>query len=152
MFIDRALEGMVKIAEDLGDDLVNVVPELPGANSAYGILNHCVGMATYWIGHLLGEGSPERDRAAEFVAQGTVSDLRNKVEALQKQIRLDIDHMQSEKPLISPPRPQFNPIPLDPKDVMQGTALIHSYEELAQHRGQMELTRDIVLRNAEQSD
>jgi hypothetical protein len=26
----------------------------------------------------------------------------------------------------------------------QGGALIHIYEELAQHRGQMELTRDVV--------
>ena len=149
MFIDRALEGMLNIAEELGDERVNAVPDLTGANSAYGILNHCVGMATYWIGHLLGGGSPARDRPAEFVAQGTVSELRDKVKALQKQIRLDVEHMQSDQPLTSPPRSEFNPIPLDPQDVMQGTALLHSYEELAQHRGQMELTRDIVMRTSD---
>jgi hypothetical protein len=30
----------------------------------------------------------------------------------------------------------------------QGAALLHTYEELAQHRGQMEITRDIVMRES----
>ena len=40
MFMDRAIDGMMAIAEDIGNDRVNERPELPGANSTYAILIH----------------------------------------------------------------------------------------------------------------
>jgi hypothetical protein len=69
-FIDEALDGMVGIAEILGDERINLCPDLPAANSPYAILTH-------------------------YHTQGDV--------------------------------------------------LLHCYTELAQHHGQMELTRDILL-------
>jgi hypothetical protein len=69
-FINKALDGMVGIAEGLGDEGVNRCPDLPDTNSPYAILTH-------------------------YHTQGEV--------------------------------------------------LLHCYTELAQHHGQMELTRDILL-------
>jgi hypothetical protein len=69
-FIDEALDGMVGIAEMLGDERINLRPDLPATNSPYAILTH-------------------------YHTQGDV--------------------------------------------------LLHCYTELAQHHGQMELTRDILL-------
>jgi hypothetical protein len=46
-FIRRALTGMLAIAEELGDARVNARPELPGANSAFGLVTHCLGVAEY---------------------------------------------------------------------------------------------------------
>ena len=37
-FIDEALDGMVAIAEVLGDERVNLRPDLPATNSPYAIL------------------------------------------------------------------------------------------------------------------
>jgi len=37
MFIERALDGMLRIVEELGDERANLRPDLPGANSPYAI-------------------------------------------------------------------------------------------------------------------
>ena len=60
IFIDRALDKMTDIVSELGDDLANQKPDLPGANSPYAILTHCIGVIDYWIGSLIaGRGIPQ---------------------------------------------------------------------------------------------
>lgn len=39
---------MADILTVLGDDLANRQPDLPGANSCYAIVNHCIGVVDYW--------------------------------------------------------------------------------------------------------
>jgi hypothetical protein len=95
MFIDRALDGMLRIVEELGDERANMHPHLPGANSPYAILTHCVGVTNYWIGVLLAHRHIPRDRDAEFRAQGTVDTIRRVVHTLQ-QLREDISQVQGD--------------------------------------------------------
>jgi hypothetical protein len=139
-FIDEALDGMVGIAEVLGDERVNRRPDLPDTNSPYAILTHCVGMTTYWLGSVLCGGPSTRDRDSEFRARGTVAEIRQAVKALQVQIRQDITQVQGDQPLGHSldlrGHKQYH---------TQGDVLLHCYTELAQHHGQMELTRDILL-------
>ena len=47
-FCDEALVAMRDIVVDLGDDLANRRPDLPGANSPFAILTHCLGMCAAW--------------------------------------------------------------------------------------------------------
>src|SRR5438876_8347136 len=47
-YVDRAVEAMADIVGDLGDDLANTRPGLPGANSPYVILRHCLGVMEFW--------------------------------------------------------------------------------------------------------
>ena len=150
MFIDRALDGMMRIVEELGEERANMRPDLPGANSPYAILTHCVGVCNYWIGTLLARREIFRDRNAEFRASGTIDELRERVWELKAQLLEDIRQVQGEKPLASAPNSMYNPLrDTDSADWTEGTALIHAYEELAQHHGQMELTRDVLMRNHE---
>jgi len=147
-FINCALDGMVRIVEELGDDRVNLRPNIPGTNSPYAILFHCVGCTNYWVGALIAGRQVTRDRDAEFRAQGTVADIRRAVRALQKQLREDITHVQGDRPLAYPDA--LLPLQAWTKQQgvpqwSQGKALIHAYEELAQHHGQMEITRDILM-------
>ena len=147
-FINVALDGMVRIVEDLGDERVNSRPDIPGANSPYVILYHCVGCTNFWIGGLIAGRQVTRDRDAEFRAQGTVADIRQAVHALQTQLREDILHVQGDQPLAYPDA--LLPLQTWTKQQgvrhwRQGKALIHAYEELAQHHGQMEITRDILI-------
>ncbi len=139
-FINEALEGMVGIAETLGDGRINRRPDLPDTNSPYAILAHCVGMTTYWLGSVLCGRPSTRDRDSEFRARGTLNEIRRAVKALQQQIREDISHVQGDQPLDHPldlhGQTQYH---------TQGDVLLHCYTELAQHHGQMELTRDILL-------
>lgn len=147
-FIDCALDGMVRIAEELGDERVNLRPDFPGANSPYAILYHCVGCTNFWIGGLIAGRQVARDRDAEFQAQGTVAAIRQAVRALQKQLREDITRVQGDQTLAYPDA--LKPLQAwttrqGVKYWRQGKALIHAYEELSQHHGQMEITRDILL-------
>ncbi len=144
MFLDRALDGMLRIVEELGEERANLRPDLPGANSPYAILTHCVGVCDYWIGTLLGKREVFRDREAEFRASGTVVELRERVVDLKAKLPADIKQVQGEKPLESAPNSMYNPLrSTDFGDWTEGTALIHAYAELAQHHGEMELTQEI---------
>jgi hypothetical protein len=134
---------MVRINEELGDEKANQRPDLPGANSTYAILFHCVGVMNFWVGTLLAGRNVPRDRDAEFQARGTVAEIRQLVNNLKRQLRGDITHVQGEQPISVTPPASYNPAP-DHKDWSQGAVLIHAYEELAQHHGQMELTRDVL--------
>ena len=146
MFIDRALDGMLRIVEELGEERANRCPDLPGANSPYAILTHCIGVCDYGIGTLLGKREVFRDRDAEFRASGTLVEMRERVGELKAKLLVDIKQVQGEKPLASAPNSMYNPLRgTDLGDWTQGTALIHAYEELAQHHGQMELTRDVLM-------
>ncbi len=141
LFIDRALDGMVAILEELGDELANSEPDLPGANSPYAIFFHCLGVTNYWIGTLLGGRDVPRDRPAEFKATGSVKEISERIHGLKVQIRNDLDGFKGTAVLTR--TPDHSPIP-DYDQWTQGWVLVHTYEELAQHHGQMELTRDIL--------
>lgn len=143
LFCDRALDGMVTIVADLGDDLANTRPELPGANSPFAILTHCVGVIDAWAGHRVAGRPLERDRDAEFRATGRVADLLATVAAARTRLHDDVHGATFEGPLRHETGHR-----LEHRIATQGAALLHVLEELAQHHGQMELTRDLLRAQA----
>lgn len=151
-FVDRALDGMMGIIEQMGD-LANRSPGLSGANSPYAILVHCVGVCHYWIGTSIAGRHTDRDRPAEFQATGGAAALRAAVNDLKRQIRLDLRNVtldvDGEQGLAAKPSTDYTPLP-DRTHWTQGAVLMHTYEELAQHHGQMQLTRDILVQGRRQ--
>ena len=140
-FVDDALDGMVAIVEELGDELANQQPALPGANSPFALLTHCLGVIEHWGGHVVAGRTVERDRDAEFTASGEVATLVARVDAVRAQLRRDVAAVAP----FEPPRGDVAPFDASlPLGRTQGGALFHIYEELAQHRGQMEITRDVL--------
>src|SRR5689334_2639010 len=81
-FVRRAVDGMLAIVRELGDADANRRAELPGANSAYGLLTHCLGVVAYWGGRLVGGRPLERDRGAEFDAVGSVAEIEQRSAAV----------------------------------------------------------------------
>ncbi len=140
-YLDDALDGMVTIVDELGDELANRRPDLPGANSPYAILTHCLGVMEYWAGHVVAGRTVHRDRPAEFRATGSVAELVERVRAARAQLAADLTGLDPSAPPRGSVAAQDASLPLGRT---QGGALLHVYEELAQHRGQMELTRDIL--------
>ncbi|HEX6567993.1 MAG TPA: DUF664 domain-containing protein [Acidimicrobiales bacterium] len=141
-FVDEALDGMVAIVTELGDDLANRRPDVPGANSPYVVLHHCLGVMAYWGGHVVAGRTVERDRDAEFRASGPVDDLVTRARQARRQLADDLAALDPA----APPRAALPPDDaVLPIGRTQGGALVHIYEELAQHRGQMEATRDVLL-------
>ena len=141
-FVDEALDGMMRIVTDLGDELANQRPDVPGANSPYVLLTHCLGVVEHWAGHVVAGRTVERDRDAEFRASGPVGPLVERARRVRAQLAADVADVEPT----GPPRGSVEPEDADvPIGRTQGGALVHVYEELAQHRGQMEGARDVLL-------
>jgi hypothetical protein len=141
--VERHLDRMTRIVEDLGDDLVNAVPSLPGANSAYQILFHCCGMLEWWTREAVLGIDVGRDRDAEFTASGSLADLTARVDGVRRRLRADLAEMDLDGPLRGDPSDDYRQTPI-------GTSargvLLHVLEELAQHHGHLEITRDVIRR------
>jgi hypothetical protein len=140
--IERHLAPMLEIAESLGDDRVNVLPDLPGANSAYQLVFHSCGMLEWWTREaILGE-PVGRDRAAEFVATGTVEQLRARVRQVIRQLAADLPRIDLDAPLRGP----YADYAGTPIAASARGAMLHVLEELAQHHGHLGITPDLVSR------
>jgi Protein of unknown function (DUF664) len=140
-YCDTALDGYAAACRDLGDGLVNArLDDVPGSNTAYGLVAHAVGVMDYW-GSTVNRGIVvPRDRDAEFRATGTVEEALALLDAGRARLH---EHARAA----SPRQPPVNPPADDPEvaDATQGHVLLHVYEELAQHLGQLEVTRDALL-------
>jgi hypothetical protein len=140
-FVDDALDEMVAIVRELGDDLANRRLDVPGSNSPFAVLTHCVGVMECWAGELVAGRSIERDRDAEFVAAGRVDDLVQRVAGARGRLREDVALLDPEAPLRNPSDPEDADLPFG---LRQGAALMHLYRELTQHLGQMQTARDAM--------
>jgi hypothetical protein len=140
-YTERAVDQMADIVTGLGDDLANRRPALPGANSPYAILRHCLGVMEFWGGQVIAGRAVERDREAEFRATGSVAAL---VQAAQQAK----DAFRADAAAADPGAPPRGTHPGKGADELerasQGSALLHVLEEVTQHLGQMELTRDVL--------
>jgi Protein of unknown function (DUF664) len=141
-YVDGALDGMVAIVTELGDDLANARIDVAGSNSPYAVLTHCLGVMEEWAGHLVAGRPLDRDRDAEFRAEGAVDDLVARTRRARRQLALDLAHFDPPAPLRGTADPEDVALPWGRT---QGGALFHLYEELAQHHGQMETSRDVLL-------
>jgi bifunctional pyridoxal-dependent enzyme with beta-cystathionase and maltose regulon repressor activities len=147
-FADRALGGMIDIVTEMGDERANARPDLPGANSPFALLTHCLGVIDAWAGGFIHGRTISRDRLAEFEASGPVSDLVARAANVRIQFHLDVKTAQPDAPLVTmPPSDLLGP----PRELTQGAALQHVYEELAQHHGQMQVIRDVMNHAATRS-
>jgi Protein of unknown function (DUF664) len=140
-YVERAVDQMAAIVGSLGDDLANRRPALPGANSPYAILRHCLGVMEFWGGQVVAGREVTRDRAAEFRAAGPVAALIAAADSGLDQFRADA---ATADPDAGPRGTHPDTGPDDLEMLTQGSALLHVLEEVTQHLGQMELTRDIL--------
>jgi Protein of unknown function (DUF664) len=148
-FVDQALDGMIAIVAGLGDELANARPDLPGANSPYAILTHCLGVMEFWAGHLVAGRDISRDRDAEFTAAGPVAGLLERAAAARARLAADVATAEPAAPPRRAPAAEDLDLPFGRS---QGAALLHVYEELSQHLGQMEVSRDVIVAGRRRRD
>jgi hypothetical protein len=125
----------------LDDNIVNTAPDVAGANTPFGLVTHALGACGWWTGHLVCGHPSDRDRAAEFLASGSVSELLDAIATSKARLRELSQEIGAATSLAIEPRTQT---PLG-ADWTVGAALVHAYEELAQHLGHLEITVDILL-------
>ncbi|MEU7474884.1 DUF664 domain-containing protein [Lentzea sp. NPDC042327] len=141
-FTGQALDDMAATVRDLGAERANRTP-IPGVSSPYALLTHCCGVVDYWAGELVTGRPAHRDRDSEFVATGPVEPLLARVGRTKAALERAVRQADFRAPLKAEPDSNFlGPgLPLD-----QGAALLHVYEELAQHRGHVDMLRAVVER------
>lgn len=139
--VDRHLDRMAAIAAGLGDELVNFTPELPGANSPYQLVVHCCGMIEWWTRSAMLGRVVTRNREAEFTSFGDVSTLLRRVEAVRAQLLRDLATVDLDAPLLGDPSDHYVGTPIG---ATARGVLLHVLEELAQHHGHLEITRDLA--------
>jgi hypothetical protein len=142
-FVDQALDEMVRIVTELGDDAANRRPNVDRANSPFAILTHCLGVMEFWGAHMVADRAFDRDRDAEFRARGSVAELVERARGARAQLVMDLAAGDpSAAPRHEPVFPEDVGTPLA---ATQSGVLIHVLHELLQHLGQMEVTRDLFL-------
>jgi hypothetical protein len=124
-FFANALNGMADIVAELGDDRANRRLPLPGANTPYAVLNHCVGAIGYWVGEVVSGRPANRDRDAEFTASGPVAPLLDRVRETVVQLAKDVAVARD--------------------DTDTAGALLHVYTDVVQHHGQLQIMRDAIV-------
>lgn len=148
-FVGRAVLGMREIVVSLGDSRAAMCPDRPGANAPYGLLVHCLGVIEYWAGRCVAGREISRDREAEFAATGSVQELSTRVELQLARLGEDLEMLDPAAPLRHAPDAWAEG---PERELSQSAALIHLYEEVAQHHGQMEQIRDDLFANYARND
>ncbi|PQZ86988.1 hypothetical protein CQ018_18295 [Arthrobacter sp. MYb227] len=130
---------LTRIVGQLGDELAATSPSFPGANSPYAILNHCLGMMRYWSSNVNRGIQIPRDRAAEFTVTGPVADLLARAANARAAFIADV---LAVDPTAAPAQTP------DDREVFWSSTitgvLLHVLEELCQHLGQLEITKDLL--------
>jgi hypothetical protein len=139
-FCNRTLDGMESAAGKLDESRLNIRPDLPGANTVFQLVTHSTAACEYWVSHIVCGRVTARDRDAEFQASGTAADLRAAILGLRSLLEELRPALETVSELGNEPQTQT---PLGQPWTV-GAALIHAYEELAQHLGHIEITADIV--------
>ena len=66
-YMSAAFDGMLTIAEALGDERLNQRPQhMPNTSTPFAILTHCIGLTRYWLGTVIAGRQIPRDRDAEL--------------------------------------------------------------------------------------
>lgn len=143
-FCDKALDSYAVIVRELGEAHVNdVVPSVTGSNSAFALVAHAVGVMGRWARTVNRGIVVPRDRDAEFTATGSVDEALTLLEAGRARLHEDLLATDPGAAPVNPPTEGDGTA-----YGTQGDVLMHVHEELAQHLGQLEVTRDVILSRA----
>lgn len=141
LFTRRTVAGTLAAVDRLGDERVNARPDLPGVSTPYQLVTHAFAAAEYWCAHVVCGHPTDRIRDDEFRAAGSVADLHLAAEVLLARLDELAPELAAATELAHPPKTQT---PLEGEWTV-GAAVIHAYEELAQHLGHLEMTVDLLL-------
>ncbi len=142
ILVDDAFDQMLSKAESLGTR-VSFVPPLPGANSVYAIVTHCVGVCRWWIEHAILGRPTDRDRASEFTAVGTVEELRELVAGLRTSLA-DLLRAVEQTPVPLAVGAAESSAEWRRWSWSVGAIMAHIIEELFQHAGHVDITSDLI--------
>ena len=139
---DRCWDGIVAVVTDTTESTVNQRLSIPGSNSVFAIAHHCVEMTLWWLGTFGCGLDLPRDRAGEFEATGTRDELLARIAAVRSESSVWTQQMLDVG--IAGRDSRGTTADVDLANVSAQWVVLHVIHELAQHLGQMQITRDAV--------
>ena len=147
--IRSILDRVCAALDGLSEAQMNWRPPLAGSNSAYAIAAHTLGNARAWVLGIACGRPLDRDRPAEFRASGRdASDLTSDAARLSREIEAalpalspsDLDRRLLPSPILWGEGEVF--------EISVRDALLHVVEHASLHLGQLQITRDLALKEA----
>ncbi|WP_020501401.1 DinB family protein [Sciscionella marina] len=140
--LDKALNGLVDVVRRLGP-AAHERPDIPGANTAVAVLSHCTGVMRFWGAKVAAGADVSRDREAEFRsdhdAERVIADARAQRDNLVALIESGYADCLARPEAAEAMGARLHSVTI-------GGVLLHILHEVAQHHGQMQITRDLLLR------
>ena len=143
------LDRLCETAQGLDEAQLNRRPPIDGANSAYVVMTHTLGNARAWVLGIACGRPIERDRPAEFRASGRdASALLAEAQRLSDEIAAALSALSPsdlEQRLV-PPQSLWGEG--EPQEISVREAVLHVVEHASIHLGQLQITRDLALRES----
>ncbi len=127
---------IVQALEGLSPDALNWQPLPQNTNSLFVLATHLLGSEREWLHHTVGNRNVERDRAAEFRAQGDdVAALRAQFADVGRETDEVLSQLREEEMDVmhTGPRGRYT----------VRWCILHVLEHYAEHAAHMELTRQL---------
>ncbi|MFF0707219.1 MULTISPECIES: mycothiol transferase [Gordonia] len=139
---DRCWDGILATLDGVADADLNSRLPVAGSNAPYAIVHHCIEMTRWWLGTFGCGLDLPRDRSGEFEATGTRDDLVVRI----AQVRADMDVWATRmlRNGIAGRDARGTRASVDLDTVTPQWVVLHVVHELAQHLGQLQVTRDLL--------
>jgi len=148
--IRSLLERVCACLDGLSEAQLNWRPSMHGANSAYVIAAHTLGNARAWVLGIACGWPVERDRPAEFQASGPdAADLTAQARRLSDDIDAALAALAPSAlaQRLLPPKSLFGEGEL--REISVREVLLDVVEHASIHLGQLQITRDLALRESQ---
>jgi uncharacterized damage-inducible protein DinB len=145
--IRSILDRVCACLEGLSEAQLNWRPPVDGANSLYVIATHTLGNARAFVLGIACGQPIERDRPAEFRASGCdAADLTTQARRLSDEIEAALAGLgpSALSRRLLPPQSLWGEG--EPQEISVREAILHVVEHASIHLGQLQITRDWVLR------
>ncbi|MBF6671250.1 MULTISPECIES: mycothiol transferase [Glutamicibacter] len=144
LLLDK-FDQLFETVNEIPDELINSCLPMEGSNSPVQILLHCCGMMRRWSSTVnLGIAVP-RDRDAEFSAKMDKPGALALASETRTAFAADTSRTKMQQaPAVLPPGREAEYW----MSTCEGV-LLHVYEELCQHLGHLDITRDFLCRPAQ---
>ncbi len=148
-WIRSLLKRVLACLEGLSEEQLNRRPPADGANSAYVIAAHTLGNARAWVLGIACGQRIGRDRPGEFRSAGRYAELAAATRGLSGEIEAGLAALppSSLEPRVVPSQELWGEGEVREVSVRQ--ALMGVVEHASIHLGQLQVTRDLALREAQ---
>ena len=150
--LDLLAHDVLRSLEGVPDEVLNREVDVPEANSLFAIATHLLASSKVWTLVAVGGQDVPRDRDAEFVATGTLDDLRAAYEQWLTAMHAVLDGMPDSELGRSTGYPPYRPDLFANEPGVEAMtvahALAHCMDHMAIHLGHIQVTRDTLLAGA----